>query len=115
MNQNERSVSLIRNGGESNLESSYARFFRSGAPALLMLLALAIVPAPRAAETQLSIRITPRAAEMIAARERDMTPAIVSASLPAPGSNTFFAQSCKAAGGTAVVAQKKGFKRLICV
>ncbi len=82
--------------------------------AMVMLPALAAAPAPRATETQLSIHITPRAAELIAARERGMTPTIAPATAQ-PGSNRFFAQSCKAAGGNAVIARGTGSKQLVCV
>ena len=83
--------------------------------AMVMLPAFAAAPAPRVAQTQLSIRITPRAAELIAARERDTGSPVAPASQPAPGSNRFFAQSCKAAGGNAVIARGTGSKRLVCV
>ena len=115
MNRNKELVPLIRNGGGSGLGNSRMGFLRPAILAMSMLFALVAAPAPSATETRLNIRITPRAAEMIAALERGMTPTIASASLPAPGSSMFFAQSCKAAGGNAVVAQRAGFEQLTCL
>ncbi len=115
MNRNRKPIPLTRNGNGSDFESSCAKFFRFAIPALFMLLALAVAPAPRAAQTRLNIRITPRAAEMIAALKRGMTPTAASAGLPASSSNMIFAQSCKAAGSSAVVAHGTGFERLVCV
>lgn len=113
MNQDKGSVPPIWNGG-GDLESLHPRFSRLAILAVFILLALPAVPAPRAAETQLSIRITPRAAALIAALQHGMTPAIASASVPAPGSNVIFAQSCNAAGGRAVIVRGTGFKQLVC-
>ncbi|WP_298194544.1 hypothetical protein [Metallibacterium sp.] len=92
-----------------------AGFSRSAILVAFMLLALAAAPAPRAAETQLSIRITPRAAALIAALQRGMTPIVALASLPAPGSNMAFAQSCNAAGGNAVIASTPDLEQRVCM
>lgn len=115
MNRNEGSVPPAWNGNGSDLGNSRAGFLRSAILVAFILLALAFAPAPRAAETQLNIRITPRAAALIVALERDMTSTIAPSSLPAPSSNMMFAQSCNADGGNVVVARGTGFKRLVCV
>lgn len=80
----------------------------------LMSLALAATPATRAAETQLSIRITPRAAALIAALQRGMTPSVALASLPEQGSSTAFVQSCNAAGGDASIASTLDSVQRVC-
>ncbi len=115
MNRNKELVPLTRNGGGSDFGSSHMGFLYSTILAMVILPALAAAPMLHAAQTRLNVRITPRAAEMIAALKRGMTPVTVSASLPAPGSSAFFAQSCKAAGGNAVVAQRADSGQLVCV
>lgn len=114
MNQDKKYVPLIWNVDGSDLKSPRGGFLRPAILAVFILSALAAVPAPRAAETQLNIRITPRGAALIAALQRGMTPAIASASMPAPGSNLIFAQSCNAAGGSAIIVRGAGFDQLVC-
>lgn len=89
--------------------------FRRGLLAALMLGMLAMSPAPHAAQTAFSIRITPRAAAWIAALQRGVAPALARARLPQPGSAVAFAQSCNAASGDALITTTPKEAQRICL
>lgn len=72
---------------------------RHAAKATCLALALAMIPAPHAAETRFSIRITPNAATAISSLRQGKPLAVVLASLPQPGSSRAFTQTCHAEGG----------------
>ena len=81
---------------------------------MILLLTLAAAPAPHAAETQLSIRITPRAAALIAALQRGVAPSVALSSLPGRGSGKAFVQSCNAACGAASIARTADSMQRVC-
>ena len=80
-----------------------------------MLGMLAMAPAPHAAQTAFSIRITPRAAALIAALQHGVMPALMLARLPQPGSATAFAQSCDAARGEALITTTPHEAQCVCL
>ncbi|HUX80822.1 MAG TPA: hypothetical protein VMV38_00675 [Candidatus Paceibacterota bacterium] len=111
MNQDEESVPLARNDKGRNRERSLTGYLLSAIVAICTLLA---VPAPHAAEMQLRIRITPRAAALIAEQQRKVAPTVTPASSSAPSSNTVFTKSCNATGGS-IAKSTTGLKQLVCV
>ncbi|WP_297908991.1 hypothetical protein, partial [Thiomonas sp.] len=62
-----------------------------------------------------SIRITPRAAALIAALQRGVAPANARTHLPQPGSAADFAQSCNAANGAALFTTTPNQAQRICL
>ncbi len=89
--------------------------YRRSLLAALMLGMLAVAPAPHAAQTAFSIRITPRAAALIAALRRGVAPAIALTHLPQPGSAADFTQSCNAANGAALITTTPNATQRICM
>ena len=89
--------------------------YRRSLLAALMLGMLAVAPAPHAAQTAFSIRITPHAAALIAALHRGVAPAIALAHLPQPGSAADFARSCNAANGAALITTTPNQAQRICL
>jgi hypothetical protein len=83
--------------------------------AILMLGMLAAAPAPHAAQTSFSIRITPRAAALIAELRRGVPPAHVLAQLPEAGSAVAFAQACHAAGADALITTTAHSVQRVCM
>ena len=83
--------------------------------ALVLALALTVPAFAQPVGTQLSIRITPRAAALIAALRQGMTPARALASLPAPDSRQAFTQNCNAEGGHARVTDHHALQQRICL
>ena len=92
----------------------HAGVFRPAIRVVILLLALTAAAAPHAAQTRLSIRITPRAAALIAALQRGVPVSIALASLPGHGSSEAFVQSCNAADGDASIARTGGVVQRIC-
>ena len=83
--------------------------------ALVLVLALTVPAFAQTVGTQLSIRITPRAAALIAALRQGMTPARALASLPAPDSRQAFTQNCNAEGGHARVTDHHALQQRMCL
>lgn len=83
--------------------------------AAALVLALSLPAHAQTGGTALSIRITPRAAALIAALRQGMTPARALASLPAPDSQQAFAQTCNAEGGHARVTDHHALQQRVCL
>lgn len=80
-----------------------------------LALALALIPAPHAAETRFSIRLTPDAAALIAALHHGRTLATALADLPHPGSERAFAQTCQTEGGDPSLGASAGIAERVCL
>ena len=109
-------INLVRaqHGFMETIVHRRAGSFRPAIMVMILLLTLAAAPAPHAAETQLSIRITPRAAALIAALQRGVAPSVALSSLPRRGSGKAFVQSCNAAGGAASIARTADSMQRVC-
>ena len=83
--------------------------------ALVLALALTVPAFAQPVGTQLSIRITPRAAALISALQHGLSPAQALASLPAADSRQAFAQSCDAAGGNALITDQPALHQRVCL
>ena len=83
--------------------------------ALVLALALTGPAFAQPVGTQLSIRITPRAAALISALQHGLSPAQALASLPAADSRQAFAQSCDAAGGNALITDQPALHQRVCL
>ncbi len=83
--------------------------------ALVLALALTVPALAQPVGTQLSIRITPRAAALISALQHGLSPAQALASLPAADSRQAFAQSCDAAGGNALITDQPTLHQRVCL
>ena len=80
--------------------------------AVMLALSLGATPALRAAETQLTIRLTPGAAAIIATLQQGRPLPVVLASMPQPGSERAFMKDCHAEGGAPEIRRNDSDERV---
>ncbi len=81
----------------------------------LLMLAFVLQARAETVGTQFSIRMTPRAAALIAALRQGEPPAIALAGLPPQGSSVAFSQSCGAEGGSARINNEEAVQQRVCL
>ena len=100
---------------DDSIRTGPAAHLRPLLAAGMLMLALALPVHAQTGGTALSIRITPRAAALIAALRQGMQPARALASLPAPDSRQAFTQTCNAEGGHARVTDHRALQQRVCL